>query len=179
MPPPVKLICGLIFSPQGLEEQARALLLESYGPVEMRSEPAPFQCSDYYGKEMGEDLQRCFLSFLELIDPAKLAAIKVATNQMEVQLSVGPGRTVNIDPGYVARDHLVLASTKAAAHRPYLGRGIYVELTYRWRQGGFEPLEWTYPDYRESEHRAFFKAVRSRYLEQLADRAAETTRKEA
>lgn len=179
MPPPVKLICGLIFSPQGLEEEARALLLDAYGPVEMRSDPVPFDYTDFYGKEMGEDLQRCFLSFLELIDPAKLAAVKVATNQMEAQLSVGTSRTVNIDPGYVGRDHLVLATTKAAAHRPYLGRGIYAELTYRWRRGGLEALEWTYPDYREPDHRAFFEAVRSRYLEQLADRAAESTRKEA
>lgn len=178
-PQPVKLICGLIFSPQGMEEEAKALLLEAYGPVDMRSDPVPFTYTDYYTEEMGPGLERCFLSFLELLDPAKLPAVKVATNQMEGQLSVGESRTVNIDPGYVARDHLVLATTKEAAHRPYLGRGIYAELTYRWRRGGYETLEWTYPDYREPEHRAFFEAVRGRYLEQMADRSAEAARREA
>jgi hypothetical protein len=178
-PIPVKLICGLIFSPQGMEEEAKALLLDAYGPVDMRSDPVSFSHTDYYDEEMGPDLERCFLSFLELIDPAKLPAIKVAANQVESQLSVGESRTVNIDPGYVASDHLVLATTKAAAHRPYLDRGIYAELTYRWSRGGFEPLEWTYPDYRKPAHRAFFEAVRSRYLEQLADRAAEAARREA
>ena len=179
LPPPVKLICGLIFSPQGLAEEARALMLEAYGPVDMRSDPVPFSYTDYYAREMGPDLERCFMSFLELIDPARLPAIKAATNQMESQLAVGGRRTVNFDPGYVARDQMVLATTKAAAHRPYLGRGIYAEVTYRWRRGGFEPLEWTYPDYREPGHLAFFNAVRGRYLEQLADRSAETARRDA
>ncbi len=177
-PPPVKLVCGLIYSPQGMEEQAKSLLLDAYGPVDLRSDPVAFSYSDYYEGEMGPALERCFFSFLELIDPGRLASIKVATNHMEAQLEVGGGRTVNIDPGYVARDHLVLATTKAAAHRPYLGKGIYAELTYRWRRGGFAPLEWTYPDYQEPAHQAFFEAVRTRYLEQLADRAAETARKE-
>jgi hypothetical protein len=169
-PPPVKLICGLIFSPQALLEEAKALLLEAYGPVDMRTEPVDFTYTDYYEAEMGSGLKRCFLSFLELVDPAELAPIKLATNQMESRLAVGGQRTVNIDPGYVARDNLILATTKPAAHRPYLGRGIYAELTYRWRRGGFEPLEWTYPDYREPVHRAFFNTVRKRYLEQLAAR---------
>lgn len=178
-PPPVKLIAGLIYSSHGLEEEATALLLDAFGPADMRSEPAPFAHTDYYGDEMGQDLERCFLSFLELIDPAKLAATKVATNQMELQLSVGGGRTVNIDPGYVGRDNLVLATTKEAPHRPYLGRGIYAELTYRWRHGEYEPLEWTYPDYRAPAHRSFFTDVRSRYLEQLAQREAESSRRDA
>lgn len=177
-PPPVKLVCGLLYASDTLMEEARSLLLEAHGPVDMRSEPAPFTYSDYYAEEMGRELERCFISFLELIEPVKLPAVKLTTNQMEGQLSVGGSRTVNIDPGYVALDQLVLATTKAAAHRPYLGRGIYAELTYRWRKGHFEPLEWTYPDYREPHHRDFFEAVRRRYLEQLADLTAETARRE-
>ena len=166
--PPVKLICGLIYPPQGLVEEAKRLLLDAYGPVDMKSEPAPVKRADRYAEEMGSALERRFISFLDLIDPAELPAKKVATNQIEAQLAVGGGRTVNVDPGYVTRDHLLLATTRPAAHRPYLGRGVYAEMTYLWRRGGFEPLEWTYPEYREPDHRAFFDAVRNRYLEQVS-----------
>ena len=69
-------------------------------------------------------------------------------------------------------DQLMVAVAKEAAHRTYLGRGVHAELTYRWQGGGFEPLEWAQADYREPDQRDFFSALRSRYLEQLADRPA-------
>ncbi len=62
---------------------------------------------------------------------------------------------------------MVLATTKSYDHRAYLGEGIYAELTYRYRQGSYRPLEWTYPDYRQESAIRFFNDVRQRYRRQL------------
>jgi hypothetical protein len=79
--------------------------------------------------------------------------------------SQGPGgRSVNIDPGYLDRTKLLLATTKDCSHRIYLGRGIYGDIELMYRSGSFAWLDWTYPDYREAFSIEFFNRVRSAYL---------------
>jgi hypothetical protein len=75
-------------------------------------------------------------------------------------------RRVNIDPGYVADMKLVLATTKDAAQRVHLGRGIYAEATLHFVSGCFQAQPHTYPDYAADEAIAFFNEVRARYMVQ-------------
>jgi len=56
-------------------------------------------------------------------------------------------RTINLDPGYLAQDKLVLATTKDFYQRLYLGQGIYGEVTLHFQKGRFRYFSWTYPDY--------------------------------
>ncbi len=58
----------------------------------------------------------------------------------------------------------MLATTKDHAHRIYLGRGIYAEVTLTFLKGAFEPMPWTYPDYRTEAYRRFFEQVRADLL---------------
>lgn len=37
-----------------------------------------------------------------------------------------------------------------------------------YRSGGFQPLPWTYPDYRSEGYQEFFRGLRRVYLRQLA-----------
>ncbi len=164
-----------------LFERAETVLEEKFGPIELKSRVLPFNYTDYYEKEMGKDIKRRFLSFHKLIDPGALADIKLFTNALEEQLqeesaSGGKGsevrlrRPINIDPGYIAGSKLVLASTKDYYHRVYLERGIYAEVTLKFTKGAFEPLPWTYPDYRSKEYIDFFTEIRSLYMEKLRNR---------
>jgi len=73
-------------------------------------------------------------------------------------------RTVNLDPGYLSAENLVLATTKGYSHRPYLRDGIYAELVYIYRGGTFAPVEWTYRDYRDARSIAFFNEVGLDYV---------------
>ena len=73
-------------------------------------------------------------------------------------------RRVNIDPGYISDSKLILTTTKDYFHRIYLGHGIYAEVTLRWRKGGFEPFEWTYPDYRSKEYIKILNTIRNNYM---------------
>ena len=148
-------------------QKAEGRLEDSFGPVDFRSPLLPFTHTDYYSREMGEGLLRKFISFAQLIDPGDLAQVKRFTNRLEEELAEGGARRINLDPGYISPGKLVLATTKDREHRIYLGDGIYAEVTLRWRrQKGFEPWEWTYPDYRTAEYGRLLGEIRELYMQQ-------------
>lgn len=158
-----------------LFEMAETRLKRKFGPIELRSQIFPFTYTDYYEAEMGRDIKRQFLSFQRLIDPGVLAGIKLFTNKLEEKLQkeeASTGRPINLDPGYLASSKLVLASTKDYYHRIYLERGIYAEVTLRYVKGAFEPLPWTYPNYRSKEYIDFFIETRTLYMKKLKNKLA-------
>jgi len=167
---PVKLVCAVLAGRREWLDAAAEALRREFGEMDLSSDIWPFDCTRYYEPQMGSGLLRRIHSFAELVDPARLAAVKLATNALEARLAAelrgGPPRPVNLDPGYVSESKLVLATTKDYSHRVYLGNGIYAEVTLRWRAGRFEPWDWTYPDYRTEPYRAFFAGVRELYMAQ-------------
>ena len=169
-PAPVKMIAGLLAASDASLQQATAALTEQYGLIDSTSAPIDWTISTYYRDEMGPSIRRQFLSFERLIAANELAAVKLATNGLEERWRTPAGRPVNIDPGYIATTKLVLASTKDAAHRIYLGQGIYAEVTLLFSSGTFQPHAHTYPDYAARPALEFFNGVRATYLEQLRSR---------
>ena len=137
----------------------------------MESEVFPWNTTDYYREEMGENLLRKFVAFERLISPEELVRIKLETNSLELSLSSASSpespRRVNLDPGYLDATKLVLASTKNQAHRVYLSQGIYAEVTLLYHHGALHPFVYTYTDYRWPETHTFLRDVRTRYLKQL------------
>ena len=69
-------------------------------------------------------------------------------------------RPLNLDPGYLTLGKLVLASTKDFAHRIYLSRGIYAEVTLQYRHRRWEHHQYTFPDYRREDYQQFFSECR-------------------
>lgn len=170
-PQPVKLFVALLSGQPDLFLEAEKELAALFGPVDSASASLPWSITDYYEKEMGSGLLRRFVSFIPLVSPGEIAPIKLRTQDLEAcyQWSEGErtGRRINIDPGYLDRGKIVLASTKGAAHRIYLGSGIYAEATLLYRNGSFAPFPYTYSDYLWPETLAFFTELRARYLTQL------------
>lgn len=140
-----------------------------FGPVDWVSEVLPFDRTRYYEKEMGWPLYRRFISFLRLIVPESIAAIKLITNGLEKRHLDNERRKINIDPGYVSLERLVLVTGKNYAHRVYLQEGIYADLTLIFHDGTFKPLSWTYPDYAEEKVIDLFNRLRSSYLQDLRE----------
>ena len=164
---PVKLIVGMFTAQERLFETARSELSESYGSVDHLSPVWPFDFTDYYAEEFGENLLRQFLSFAKLTDPARLPETKLHTNDLEQRFVADDRRQINLDPGYIDLSKLVLATTKNHQHRIYLGQGIYGEVTLRFTTKSFRPWDWTYPDYHTDHYISFFNDVRETYLDQL------------
>jgi hypothetical protein len=163
-PAPVLLLIAVVSRHDAAFEWARERASAEYGPVVLTSDPFDFTETDYYTATMGAPLKKQFLGFEQLVDPGSLAAIKCRTNDWEVEYAAlaktTESRPLNLDPGYITGAKLVLASTKDHAHRIYLGAGIYAEMTLMYRRRTWQPLEWTYPDYRRDDFQQFFSACR-------------------
>ena len=170
-PKPVKLFIALLSNHEALFPQLEGKLASSFGAVDSASGVLPWTLTDYYQEEMGSGLLRKFISFVSLVSAEKLAELKLITQGLEANYQwvrgERRGRRANIDPGYLEKDKIVLASTKNAAHRIYLDSGIYGEATLLYYDGAYQACRATYPDYLWPETTAFLTLVRTLYLEQL------------
>jgi hypothetical protein len=162
-----------LFSPEKqVIEAAIDDLSQIFGPVDWVSSDLRFDRTTYYAKEMGWPLFRRFISFAELIPPDRLVDIKLETNGVEQRSLQDGNRAVNIDPGYISPERLILATGKNYIHRVYLSKGIYADLTLIFKKGSFIPLQWTYPDYGDPEIIELFNGVRAQYMAQLRSERA-------
>jgi hypothetical protein len=177
-PLPVCRFAGLL---AGNEEQlaaARLELTQWYGKIDDASDILPFTFTRYYEDEMGPGLLRQWVRFEPLFSPEHLAKCKLETNMAETLLArqfsdpakkgTAIRRPINIDPGYVHRYKVVLATTKDHSHRVYISEGIHAEVTLHWHQNKWTPWPWTYADYQTPQAAAFFERARTAYLDQLA-----------
>ena len=168
-PDPVKLVSSLFSPEKTLIDRVVDDLADLFGPVDWKSPELVFDRTEYYAREMGWPLYRRFISFARLIPPDHLVEAKLRTNDLEQQYAREGKRRVNIDPGYICAERLILATGKNYVHRVYLARGIYADLTLIFKRGGFIAVDWTYPDYADSKTREFFNEVRNLYMEQIRE----------
>ncbi len=170
-PDKVKLFISLFTAERALFSEALRRLEKRFGPLDVLSGPLEFKSTDYYEEEFGQGLARKAVSFEELVCADELAEIKLFTNAIEDEfLSFGKKRRVNIDPGVLSLERLVLASCKNFAHRVYLGSGVFAELTLIYMRSGWKPLEWTYPDYKDERMRQILTRMRMRYAFRMGKR---------
>ena len=164
---PVKLIFSIFASTGAKINETISMLADRYGKPDFISAEVLFDYTSYYCAEMGENLVRRFLSMEKLIRPEALPGIKLATNNIEDEFAQEGKRLVNIDPGYISKGHLILATGKGYAHRPYLRDGIYADLTLFYQNKKFCSLPWTYPDYADEKQLVMLNQIRTKYLMQL------------
>jgi hypothetical protein len=167
IPRPVKYFASMLFPSEDVYFRAAGELRYIVGAVQEKTPLMPFKHTAYYDNEMGGDLYRYFVLFTPHLDRDLLPEIKLKTNEVEERLSHQGHRTVNIDPGYVTMENVILATTKGYSHRIYMSRGIYADLTLMYVNGTFRPLEWTYPDYASLEAISVFNGWRNIYKREL------------
>ena len=170
-PMPVLRFAGLLAGTQEELAAARFELTQWYGKIDAESAGIPWNYTEYYQDEMGKGLLRQWVRFESLFAPEHLAKCKLETNMAETllarQFQRGVTRPINIDPGYVHKYKVVLATTKDHSHRVYMREGIYAEVTLHWSQNRWTAWPWTYADYQSAEASKFFEAARTAYLERL------------
>jgi Domain of unknown function (DUF4416) len=167
-PLPARLFASLLIAPEWDFNQLEKLLVDLFGECEYVSDTLPFDVTDYYEAEMGSGLLRRFYSFRELVARERLAEIKLTANELEDRFTVSGKRTINLDPGLITPENLILATCKNFSHRIYLGSGVFGDLTLIYNsKHGFQTLPWTYFDYGSEEYLKMFKEIRARYMKQL------------
>lgn len=164
---PVKYIVGILTPDRELREHAIHILSDKLGGTDHISDWHPFS-SHIYTTEMGEGLERSFISLNDLFPPEALPRIKQIAMKVEDRFRVEGRRRINLDPGYVDHFKIVLASHKFAAHRIAVDKGCYADLQMYYEKGRWNPLPWCYPDLASGtyekdmiEIRKIFKAGRS------------------
>ena len=166
-PQKVAFFAGIMFRQDFVMQPLMDRLQAQFGNMEFFYGPLPFSWTDYYADEMGIDLFKTYICFESRIERELLPEIKLWTNSIEQEYTAGGRRAVNVDPGYLSRDKLVLASTKDFYHRLYLGQGIYGEVTLHFRQGRFRCFSWTYPDFKEEKLQEFLIKARAKLVGEL------------
>ena len=158
------LFVGIFGRDTSFFETVARIMRRKFGHIHSRSELFDFTHTDYYMEEMGENLKKMFFVFEKPIYPGQLADIKRYTGKLEAKFSQKEEgltrRRVNLDPGYLSLNKVVLASTKDYSHRLYLGKGIYGEVTLFFKNKTFTPFPWTYPDYKTPGYVNFFNEMR-------------------
>lgn len=167
-PLPVKIFVGMVSSDAALFEEVGAKLEEALGPADMRSPIWKWDHTNYYSKEMGEDLKRTFIFFKRLVDPGIMPDLKLKTIEQEnMYLNANGGRKINLDPGYLDSARVLLVSGKDFSHRVYIGKGIYGEVTLVYSGNDYQILPYTYPDFKFKEYQDLFKKARRLYRSEM------------
>ncbi|NJD56484.1 MAG: DUF4416 family protein [Nitrospirae bacterium] len=160
-PPEASLLfISLLFSRRDMYSSVMPLLVSRFGNVLLESDEFSWNHTHYYDGELGTPVYRKLLFFGEPFDPLALPDIKLETNRLEASFALEGKRRVNIDPGYIMRSRVVLASAKDYSHRIYLGKGIYGEVELYYQGNQYNPLPYTYYDYRDLRCLDLFKMVR-------------------
>ena len=164
----VKRFCGIIYADEDTVFSVKENLITEFGNIDIEAGPFIFDFTDYYAKEMGENLKRRFFSFEQPVSPDNCYKWKYFSNEIENRyISSSGGRKVNIDPGYLNLSRITLLSTKDYYHRVYLQNGIKADLTLYYQGNDFKVFPWTYPDYRSENNIDFFRKVRLKFSQQL------------
>ena len=175
-PLPAKLVCSILAAAPEfsgpLWPELLAALEAGFGPAEIVYPAMPFDRTAYYNDELGTPLVRRMAAFARLAPQEALGPAKGRTNCLEDRFARADGsRRVNLDPGLLTQERLVLATGKNFTHRIYLGEGIFGDLTLVFQAGSWQTLPWTFPDYASPEMAALLTDIRCRYRRDLRERA--------
>ena len=165
-PQPVALVMGVLYGDEALLGPLERDLAARFGEIDARSEAFAFDVTDYYENEMGPGLKRRFYGFRDLIDPGAIAEVKLAAAKIEENTSREGRRTVNLDPGYMDFNKVVLVSAKFQAQKIYLLKGVYADPTIYYDKG-WKVYDWAFPDFRSGRYDDFFSEVRKSYKRKM------------
>ncbi|MGD9899546.1 MAG: DUF4416 family protein [Calditrichaceae bacterium] len=172
---PVKYFTAITCQPSISLQEVIENIQTRFGKIDLQSSIFEFDgFTDYYKSEMGNNLNKTFVSFECLAPPEILIERKILTNKLEYELSDSSTRKINIDPGYVTEAKMILATTKDYSHRIYLGQGIFGDLHLKFEKKSFQPQFWTYPDYQQELSIKFFNEIRNIYKHQITGVQFET-----
>ena len=166
-PLPVKYLIAVLFRDEKYILRAKEELAVKWGAIDFEGKNHPFNITDYYESEMGTPLFRRLLSFEQLYDPKQIVAMKLECNDIETALACDGRRRVNLDAGYLDHNKYLLASAKEAGQKVYLDKGIYADLSGRYKAGRYRPFEWSFPDFKDGRYDEELLEIRKLYMQQL------------
>jgi len=166
-PQKVKFFLNIIYKDNNAFNIAEEMIKKYISEIDYFSDTFPFDKTDYYAQEMGKPLSRRFAVLTGLKNREDIIPVKISSISIESKTAESGKRRVNIDPGYLTLENVILTTGKNYTHRIYLGKGVFADLTLIFQKSSYRPLNWTYPDYASSEIITFFNSLRTKYLNEI------------
>jgi hypothetical protein len=164
-----KLIAFIIAPGEELEEAWLQELCGNFGNLEHKGKFFPFDKTDYYKAEMGENLHRCVVSFEGLIPPENITEYKSKAISIENSLRGSSGsRVINIDVGYMDSDKVVLPSAKRGPFKLYAGGGFWLDMILTYAKGDFKPTAWAFADFKENPYKRDLLLIREKFKQKFS-----------
>ena len=162
----VKLIIGAIYSDIKFLESAKIQMGDVNLFIKNQSKEFPFDLTEYYTPEMGPNLKRRFLSIEGVRKLEDSFEWKLKMETIENNLSRKGKRRINLDPGYIDSQRVVLFSRKQGPQKIYIRKGVWGDLALLKNKNGFQNLPWTFPDIREGRYHNFFLQALKEFKEE-------------
>ncbi len=154
------LFFAMMFSDREKFNNCLIELKNKFGDIEKQSHEYNFdKYTGYYEKEMGEGLRKVIIIFKKLIEEDDLIKIKKEINELEKKYSIENKRTVNIDPGFLSKEKVILASFKKKDFKKDFGQGIYTHTVLEFKEGKVKEFWHTFGDYRGEKTKKFLSKV--------------------
>lgn len=171
-PAPAMAVLSVLGTPENLAAHwpgLEPLLTERFGPIIETGPNLPFEHTEFYREEMGWPLMRRLVGFDAFVPLDSLADAKAFCDGLEARYRRGDKRTLNLDPGLLTPERLLLATHKNFTHRVYLGRRVFADLTLIYSRSGWQALPWTFPDYAGQAMQERLTSLRAIHLDKLAE----------
>lgn len=163
----VKPIIGILTGQKELCDEVLTELSKRFGVVDIVGDWIPFDHTNYYADEMGENLFRCFVSFGENVESYEAVNFKSWSKEVEERFMKDERRAVNIDPGYLDANKVVLITGKHGGHKIALAKGVFADMLL-WYNKGWAALPWAFPDFRDGRLFPLFTKMRTKYKSQTS-----------
>lgn len=151
MEPQGKLIFALMYNNHKILEKAIKELENNFGMIASKSSEYDFNFTDYYRNEFGVDLKKMIIAFNKKIEKKELIEIKNKIAKIEKYCSANGKRPINIDPGYINKNELVLASFKGKDFKENLGNNVFAHKILEFDNRKVREFWHTFPDFRQKE----------------------------
>lgn len=166
---PVKYLAAVLTNDDALRDHVIHNLADFFGQQDFVGEWHPFNLTNFYAAEMGDNLKRCFVSFEKLMEPELLYKAKIWCMKVEDTFRENGNRRINIDPGYIDYYKVVLASGKYGGHKIAITKGCWADFIMMYHKGTWQPMPWCFPDFATgaydkdlTEMRKIFKLARQK-----------------
>lgn len=150
-------LCAIMYPNASLLDKSVSILEKEFGKIKTKCPIYDFDFTDYYEKEFGKNLKKIIIVFEKTIEKKDLVKIREKAGEIEKSLSKDGKRTVNIDPGYISKDELVLATKKKKWFKEDLGNGVYAHKVLEFKNGEIITFNHTFPDYKTEFNQNYFK----------------------
>ncbi len=153
-----RLVICVMYSDEALLREIKERLEKRFGKIKDEISYG-FSFTTYYEEEMGKNLEKSILAFEKEREEEQQAGIKTYTNRLKDEYRTGGKRRANIDPGYLTKEKLMLASNKKSPYKIGIAENIYAHLTLKFENSKAIATYRTYPDFKTEKVQKFLTKI--------------------